>query len=979
MTAECFNRFSRYKSPRHRGKNNRMHYKNIDQSAEGSSQANNSEMTMEFYNRPSRGRPPGLKGKSIGLYYRDKMIKNNRYKPKSRIKIRPSTLNMIQKLILHPKCTEKKSYNYKLQNSINEDYGKQYNHILDPKFKRKFLSLISGNLQHKIEQDLTTKPLLERRESVDINLLNELNDKRLTSEYKKLLDFRKKLPAYQNKQSILDLINANQIVLISGETGCGKTTQVAQLILDYEIECGRGSTTCIACTQPRRISAISVAERVAVERVENLGNSVGYHIRLEKILARPYGSIVFCTTGMLLQFMQIDAALRNYSHIILDEIHERSIHSDIIITLLKFILPKRSDLKLILMSATLNSDQFSKYYNDCPSMHISGFTFPVEEFYLEDILKITHFKFPKEGKVGTWQKYLKKNINKEMELINHKALIESYYTYSNFINLYSVDLWEELLNPKSEDISFDLILDLTKHICLTQKPGAVLIFLPGLIDITGLHKLFLESDNFPQDICVFYALHSKMPTAEQKEIFDIPPPGIRKIIISTVLAETSITIEDVVYVIDCGKQKLSKFDIKNNLQTLDIEWISKANALQRRGRAGRVQPGICYHLYTKARAETLDQYPLPEILRIRLEEIILQIKILQIGKVDTFLATMLDAPDPKTISVSLQLLRQLKALDDQENLTPLGYHLAHLPLDPRTGKIIILAAMFSCIDPIFSIVASLSFKDPFYCPLGKEIDAIKKKIELGLNQFSDHIAICEALKRFEEIGYKGMKRSLCQEYFLSWNTMKLLSDMKKQFASYLYEMNFLRNNNPKDHVANRNSKNKSLIKSIICAGFYPNIAIVEKISGSNIKAYTVEKETVYLHPSSINHYAHNFPTPYLTYFLKRKSSKIYLFDTTCVSPIALIFAAPSMFIVKGQEGDLITIPNDITFICNEGAHLIEILHKKLDDILEFKINNPDVIAWGTYEGNILTAMIELLSDSDKDFELPEHRILPRYK
>lgn len=241
------------------------------------------------------------------------------------------------------------------------------------------------------------------------------------------------------------------------------------------------------------------------------------------------------------------------------------------------------------------------------------------------------------------------------------------------------------------------------------------------------------------------------------------------------------------------------------------------------------------------------------MLRTRLEEVILQVKILQIGKAAQFLSTVMDPPDPKAISLSLNLLLQLNALDERENLTPLGYHLAHLPLDPRTGiisafylwlfgfleilhkylgchftgKMILWAAMFSCIDPIFSIAASLSFKDAFYCPLGKEDEARKKKLELGMNQFSDHIALAEALDRFEELNHRGGAYHFCRDYFLSFNTLKLLSDMKRQFARYLCEMKFLRNENPGDESANRNSHNKSLIKAIVCAGLYPNIAIVK--------------------------------------------------------------------------------------------------------------------------------------------------------
>ncbi len=192
--------------------------------------------------------------------------------------------------------------------------------------------------------------------------------------------------------------------------------------------------------------------------------------------------------------------------------------------------------------------------------------------------------------------------------------------------------------------------------------------------------------------------------------------------IATNIAETSITIDDIVYVVDCGKIKMSNFDVEANIATLKPEWCSLANSRQRRGRAGRVQPGVCYHLYCKGREMTFADYMLPEMLRKRLEEVILQIKVLRLGKVEPFFAKVMDPPDPKAVRLSLELLRQINALDDtdgSEILTPLGFHLAQLPMDPQTGKMILLGAIFSCLDPVLSVAASLSFKDAFVIPLGK--------------------------------------------------------------------------------------------------------------------------------------------------------------------------------------------------------------------------------------------------------------------
>lgn len=333
-----------------------------------------------------------------------------------------------------------------------------------------------------------------------------------------------------------------------------------------------------------------------------------------------------------------------------------------------------------------------------------------------------------------------------------------------------------------------------------------------------------ESGKFPKGTYLILPLHSQMPTVDQKQIFERPPNGIRKIILSTNIAETSITIDDVVFVIDCGKIKINNFNLETKTQTLLPEWVSLANADQRKGRAGRVQPGVCFHLFTKARRMILDKYLKPEILRTRLEDVLLMMKILQLGKAEPFFARLLDPPDPAALAVSLDLLKRLNALDDSENLTPLGYHLGKLPVGPQMGKMLLMGAIFSCLNPILSVAAFLDFKDAFQLPLGKERIANEKKLQLSNGQQSDHLLFCEAMRRFESLDNYDRRR-FCWEYFLSQNTMNLLSNMKKQFMEYLYDLNFVPNTDPYCRQCNTNSNNFSLIKAIICAGLYPNVLI----------------------------------------------------------------------------------------------------------------------------------------------------------
>ncbi|XP_012267368.2 ATP-dependent DNA/RNA helicase DHX36 [Athalia rosae] len=925
-----------------------------------------------------RGRgshPPWLTGKEIGLYYKKKAQSsgnNSSRQATHAIRLNRRTQQKIRDLLNSMKHNHPTPVSgSRMYEEIDKKLGDRYSHINDSHFKKSFLEIISGDIQQNLTKSILADSKLVQNDHWNKKLLEENKRRLLLPSYQKMLKFREELPTFKVKHKILDLVEKNQVIVISGETGCGKTTQVAQYILDDQIERGNGSVTKIICTQPRRISAISVAERVAAERAERLGQSVGFQIRLEKKLCRDHGSILFCTTGMLLQFLHGNTALTDWSHLIIDEIHERSTESDFIITILKQIIPRRPDLKVILMSATLNSEQFSRYYKNCPIIHIPGFTYPVQEYYLEDVLQITRFRFPPPPELpNNYRRHMKRFKNQQKKSDDFADFIQPYIRQIESERKYPQYVIDQLRNPLSEDLSLELVAELVQFICRNEEPGAILIFLPGMVDITKLTKMLLESGEYPSSRYIVYPLHSRLPTVDQKIVFNKPPNGVRKIIIATSIAETSITIEDVVYVIDSGKMKLSRFDTDNNIETLLAEPVSLANAKQRRGRAGRVQPGKCYHLYTRAREMTLDQYPLPEMLRTRLDQVILQAKILQLGKIKPFLASVIDPPNAKAVELSLELLTTLNALDDEEQLTPLGYHLAKLPLDPRTGKMIILGAIFSCVEPVFSIAASLTYKDAFYCPLGKEAEASKKKLELGAGQFSDHIALAEALRRFEEAGRRGSPGFFCREYFLSWNTLKLLMDMKSQFAKYLCEMNFLHSTNSNDDRSNRNSNNLALVKAVVGAGLYPNVAIVKSVHRHGAKVLTPQDGKVKLHPSSINEKCPSFPSPYLVYYTKQLSSAIYLHDTTSISPMGLIFAGPDSKIEEQHGKCVLALPGALSFLCEpETAYIIQKLRSKLEWLLGYKINHPGTIKWDGDEGAVLKGMIELVSQGDEEMGL----------
>lgn len=472
-----------------------------------------------------------------------------------------------------------------------------------------------------------------------------------------------------------------------------------------------------------------------------------------------------------------------------------------------------------------------------------------------------------------------------------------------------------------------------------------------------------------------------MPTVGQKEIFKRPEANLRKIVLATNIAETSITIDDIVFVIDCGKIKMSNFDVKENITTLKPEWVSLANARQRRGRAGRVQPGTCYHMFTKAREMILDSYLLPEMLRKRLEEVILQVKILGLGHVRPFFNKVMDSPDVKAIDLSLDLLNSINAINDQEQLTPLGFHLAQLPMDPQTGKMILLGAIFSCLDPILSVAASLSFKDAFIIPLGKEHEADEKRAELAGTSRSDHLMMANVFSLWEQ--NQGSK-AFCYDFFLSESTLKMLSNLRRQFAQQLCDKQFIQTPNPKDKGANLNSNNEALVRAVICAGLYPNVGrIVKKVNkkfarhGDKNDQFVIlktnQEKRVELHPKSVNSQEIKYDYPWMVYHLKMKSSKVYLYDSSMVSPLSLVFFGKNLTKNQPNNGQSITVTVDnfVKFRCDKKTfYLVSDLRTALNELLEYKICNPGGTNWRpeSKEGALLNAIVRLLTSEIDPFE-----------
>ncbi|EPS71150.1 hypothetical protein M569_03608, partial [Genlisea aurea] len=704
---------------------------------------------------------------------------------------------------------------------------------------------------------------------------------------RKMSDFRGALPAFREKENLLQAIAKNQVLVISGETGCGKTTQLPQYVLESEIESGRGAFCSIICTQPRRISAMSVAERVAAERGEPLGESVGFKVRLEGMKGKNT-HLLFCTSGILLRRLLSDRNLDGVTHVFVDEIHERGMNEDFLLIVLKDLLPRRRDLRLILMSATLNAELFSNFFSGAPMIHIPGFTYPVRTHFLEDILEMTGYKLTSFNQVDDygqeklWKTQRQLSPKKRKNQIS--TLVEDALSRTNF-EKYSSRVHDSMTCWNPDGVGFNLIEAVLCHICRKERPGAVLVFMTGWEDINCLkdqlkaHPLLGDPNRV-----MLLACHGSMPTSEQKLIFDRPPPNVRKIVLATNMAEASITINDVVFVVDCGKAKETTYDALNNTPCLLPSWISQASARQRRGRAGRVQTGECYHLYPQCVYEAFDEYQLPELLRTPLNSLCLQIKSLNVESIGDFLSAALQPPKPLAVQNAVDFLKMLGALDDNENLTHLGKYLSVLPVDPKLGKMLIMGAIFNCFDPILTIVAGLSVRDPFLLPQDKKDIAGSSKSRFSAKDYSDHMALVRAYEGWKEADREGSSYEYCWRNFLSLQTLQSIHSLRKQFSHILKDAGLLEADAA---VNNRSSHNQSLVRAVICSGLFPGIAsVVHRETSMSFK--TMDDGQVLLYANSVNARYQTIQHPWLVFGEKVKVNAVFLRDSTGVSDSILL-------------------------------------------------------------------------------------------
>nr|XP_009779782.1 PREDICTED: ATP-dependent RNA helicase DHX36 isoform X3 [Nicotiana sylvestris] len=778
-------------------------------------------------------------------------------------------------------------------------------------------------------------------------------------EGRKMLEFRSSLPAYKEKEAILSAISQNQVVIISGETGCGKTTQIPQFILESEIESARGAMCSIICTQPRRISAMTVSERIAAERGELLGETVGYKVRLEGVKGRDT-HLLFCTTGILLRRLLIDRNLKGITHVIVDEIHERGINEDFLLIVLKDLIPRRPELRLILMSATLDAELFSSYFGGAPLVHIPGFTYPVRTHFLENILEMSGYRLTPDNQIDdygqerTWKmnKQAPRKRKSQIASAVEDALRAADFKEFSPVTQESLSCW----NP--DCIGFNLIEHILCHICENERPGAVLVFMTGWDDINSLKdKLQCHPILGNTSRVLLLACHGSMASTEQRLIFDKPEDGVRKIVLATNIAETSITIDDVVYVIDCGKAKETSYDALNNTPCLLPTWISKVSARQRRGRAGRVQPGECYHLYPRCVYDAFADYQLPEILRTPLQSLCLQIKSLKLGSISEFLSRALQSPELLAVQKAIEYLKIIGALDESENLTVLGRYLTMLPMEPKLGKMLILGATLNCLEPILTIVAGLSVRDPFLTPLDKKDLADAAKAHFS-RDYSDHLALVRAYE-----GWRDAERDLagyeyCWKNFLSAQSMKAIDSLRREFYSLLKDTGLVDSNNT---IYNSWSYDEHLLRGIICYGLYPGIcSVLHNEKSFSLK--TMEDGQVLLHSNSINARDSRIPYPWLIFNEKIKVNSVFLRDSTAISDSVLLLFGGT--ISKGEvDGHLKMLGGYLEFFMSPTiAEMYRSLRRELDELIHTKLLNPRMDVHSYHE---LLSAIRLLISEDQ--------------
>uniref|UniRef100_A0A8D1ZGB4 ATP-dependent RNA helicase TDRD9 n=1 Tax=Sus scrofa TaxID=9823 RepID=A0A8D1ZGB4_PIG len=620
------------------------------------------------------------------------------------------------------------------------------------------------------------------------------------------------LPINRCKEEVISLIESNSVVIIHGATGSGKSTQLPQYILDRSVQ---RSTYCnIVVTQPRKIGASSIARWISKERAWTLGGLVGYQVGLEKI-ATEDTKLIYMTTGVLLQKIVSAKSLMEFTHIFIDEVHERTEEMDFLLLVVRKLLRTNSRfVKVVLMSATISCKEFADYFavpvqnelNPACVYEVEGEPYAVEECYLDDLEHLHR------GRLSP-------------HLLEEPAIPKEIYEVA--VSL--IQLFDDLDMKESGNKTWSGAPS-------AWERSSVLVFLPGLGEINCMHELLT---NMVHKRLQVYPLHSSVTLEEQNNVFLSPVPGYRKVILSTNIAESSVTVPDVKYVIDFCLTRTLVCDEDTNYQSLRLSWASKTSCNQRKGRAGRVSKGYCYRLVPKDFWDTsIPDHVIPEMLRCPLGSTILKLKLLDMGEPRALLATALSPPSLGDIERTILLLKEVGALAvrgprDDENphdgeLTFLGRVLAHLPVNQQLGKLIVLGHVFGCLDECLIIAASLSLKNFFAMPFRQHLDGYRSKMNFSGSSKSDCIALVEAFKAWQTCRQRGELRHPKDE--LDWGRLNYIQIKRIREVAELYEELKSRVSQFNMHADCRRPvldreyphKQRFILQVVLAGAFYPN-------------------------------------------------------------------------------------------------------------------------------------------------------------
>ncbi|RHY12118.1 hypothetical protein DYB30_000545 [Aphanomyces astaci] len=650
----------------------------------------------------------------------------------------------------------------------------------------------------------------------------DIKDARKAADEHKHLDMqesRKRLPIYAYRDVLLEAVRDHQVIIMVGETGSGKTTQVPQ----YLHEVGYSQLGKIGCTQPRRVAAMSVAARVAQEMNCKLGNEVGYSIRFEDCTSDKT-VVKYMTDGMLLREFLTEPDLKSYSVMIIDEAHERTLSTDILFGLIKDISRYRSDLKVIIASATLDAEKFSVYFDNCPIVKIPGRMFPV------DIL----------------------------------------YTRA----------------PEADYLDAAIVTVLQLHI--TQPLGDILVFLTGQEEIeTAEEMLLFRTRGLGSRIreLLIRPIYSTLPSERQAQVFETTPPGARKVVLGTNIAETSLTIPGICYVIDAGFCKQTNYNPHTGMESLLVMPISQAMANQRAGRAGRTEPGKCFRLYTAwSYQHELDETTVPEIQRTNLTSVVLLMKSLGINDLLHF--DFMDPPPEKSLIRALEQLYALSALNDRGELTKLGRRMAEFPLDPMMSKALLASETYGVVEQVLTVCAMLSVNNTiFYRPKDKAVHADNARLNFARGGGGDHISLMNVYNQWAETQYSTQ---WTYENFVVARALKTARDVRDQLAALCDRVEIEKSSN---------EQNTEGVRKALCAGYFYNTA---KLDSSGAYKTIKQTHTVHIHPSSVLIKLEEMPR-WVVYHELAFTSKEYMRQVIPIKGEWLVEIAPHYYKAREVE------------------------------------------------------------------------------